>query len=200
MVFQAAPQIVEATLNAKQDGVPVVNRFNVDVGHAVTNTDLTGVFAVIDAWLTANLSPSQVSSMSYETIVVKDMSVANGAELIFVPTTLAGGAGAGALPNSTAIVASFRTAFTGKNFRGRSYMGGLPTIAEQDSTHIKVSFATNYVGIYTALISALVTAGYKLSVVSRYLNNVLRTIAVITEVISVIVDTKFDNQRRRTAN
>jgi hypothetical protein len=200
MPFQPAPRIVEATINMQQTGVPVVNRFNVDVGHAVTHTDLTGVFAVIDAWITSDLAPSQVNQLFYDTIVVKDMSVANGEELIFVPTTTVGAVTTAPLPNSTAMVASLRTASTGRNYRGRSYLGGLPQLALQDATHAKVAYADSYLTIYENLIDALTTAGYKLSIVSRYLANALRAIAVVTEVISVIVNTKFDNQRRRTAN
>jgi hypothetical protein len=200
MTFQPAPQIVEVTLNSKQDGVPVVNRWNVDVGHAVTHTDLTGVFAVVDAWVTSTLKTNQVTSMLYETIVVKDMSVANGEELIYIPTTPHGQLAIASLPNSTAVVASLRTANTGKNFRGRSYMGGIPTNAQVDSTHISAAYAAGTVSVMTDLISALSGAGYKLVVLSRWLNKILRVTALATEIISVIVDTTMDNQRRRTAN
>jgi len=200
MGFQAAPQIVEVTLNALQNGVPVVNRWNIDVGHSVTHTDLTGVFAVIDAWVTSSLKYSQVSALSYETIVVKDMSVENGEELVYVPTTLAGAIGTAPMPNSTAAVASLRTALTGKNYRGRTYLGGLAQAALEDSTHLKVSSALTITTLFTDLIDGLTTAGYKLVVLSRWLNLALRATAVATEIISVVVDTKFDNQRRRTAN
>lgn len=200
MAFQPAPHVVEVTLNASQTGVPVVNRFNVDVGHAVTHSDLTGVFAVFDAWITSDLAPSQVNQLSYDTIVVKDMSVANGEELTFVPTTTNGSITTAPLPNSTAMVASLRTSLTGKNFRGRSYLGGLPQLALQDATHVKVAYAESYLTLYENLIAALVTAGYKLAIVSRYLNKAARVVALVTEVVSVIVNTKMDNQRRRTAN
>ena len=200
MTFQAAPQCVECTFNQSQNGVPVVNRWNIDVGHAVTHSDLTGVFAVVDAWVTSTLASNQCTTVSYDTIVVKDISVPNGEELVYVPTTPHGSITTSALPNSTAIVLSLRTALTGKNFRGRTYLGGLPTIAQDDATHIKAAYAAGYVTVMTDLITHLTTAGYKLVVLSRYLAKALRLVALATEIVSVIVDTKFDNQRRRTAN
>lgn len=200
MTYQRVPHCVEVHLNASQDGVPVVNRWYVDVGHTVTHEDLTGVFAVFDAWVTGSLSDRQVDSLHYETIVVKNVDVENGEELVYVPTTTQGTQTANPAPNSMAVVASLRTASTGRNYRGRTYIGGLNVGTMSDSTHIDSSTATAYAGVMTDLIDALETATYVLVVASKVLNGVQRAVAVVTEVVSVIVNTTIDNQRRRTAN
>jgi hypothetical protein len=200
MTFQAAPQCVEATLNADQTGVPVVNRWNVDVGHAVTSADLSAVAGAIDAWITAYLAPSQVNQITYNSIVVKDISIANGEEITHLPTTPNGSVTSAPMANSTAAVISFRTASTGRSYRGRMYLGGLPQLALQDATHMKAAYAASYVVIGNQLSLALDGIGAKLVVLSRWLHLALRAVAIATEVITVIVDSKFDNQRRRTAN
>jgi hypothetical protein len=51
-----------------------------------------------------------------------------------------------------------------------------------------------------ALISAISGLGFKLVVLSRWLNKVLRVVALATEIVSVVVDNKIDSQRKRTAN
>lgn len=200
MAFQRVPNCVEVTLNMTQDNIPVVNRWFVDVGHTVVHSDLTGVFAVVDAWVTSTLSSFHVTTIHYETIVVKNHDVANGEELVFVPTTLAGTNTQVPTANSTAMCASLRTALTGKNFRGRTYIGGVSRNYLADSTHIVPSGAVQVANIMTDLVNALNTATYTLVVVSRFLNNAKRVVAVATEIVTVIVDTVMDVQRRRTAN
>jgi hypothetical protein len=200
MTFQPAPDCVEVTLLQSQDGVPIVNRWNVDLGFTPTHDDLVLVWGVFDDWITTTLSPNQATALHYESLTVKDISVEAGEEYIAPPTTGAGGAADTPLPNSTAIVASLRTAHTGRNFRGRTYVGGIVEAAQDTPTLFTAGYAIGIVTVFETLVDALTDAGYKLVVLSRWLNNVRRITALATEIISIIVDTKMDNQRRRTAN
>lgn len=200
MAFQPAPNCVEAKIVMSQNSIPVVNVFNVDVGTSPTVTELSGVFAVMDAFITSDLAPLVHPSLHFEQIVVTDISVANGMQQIYTPTTIAGSATGAAEGANVAYVASFRTAHIGRNYRGRTYMGGIPVSSLADAQHVTSGFAALVNAAYADLISDLVTAGYKLVVVSRWLANALRAVALVTEIISVITDTKIDSQRRRTAN
>jgi hypothetical protein len=200
MPFISTPQAVEAKLIMSQNSVPLVNIWNFDVGHAVTLTDLTGVFAVVDAFVTAELRNLMHVSVSYDQIIVTDISVPNGQQIINTPTSPNGlntGVAAGA---NVAFVASLRSAQTGRNFRGRSYMAGLTASVLADAQHTSTVYAAAVNTSFVNFINAAVTAGYKLCVLSRYLNRALRTVGLLTEIISVITDTKIDSQRRRTAN
>jgi hypothetical protein len=49
-------------------------------------------------------------------------------------------------------------------------------------------------------IDQLLTIGKVLVVVSRFADKVARTVALTTDIIGLITDTKIDSQRRRTAN
>ncbi len=200
MPFQAAPQCVEAKLIMSQNGVPLVNIFNIDVGHAVTISDLSGVFAAVDAWVTAHYAPIIHTSVQFQQLVVTDISVANGQQQIYIPTTTTGLQSGTAAAANAAFVGSWRTAHTGRGYRGRTYAGGMVTSDFVDAQHVSLSTAGSYNTIFTALITAVATAGYKLCVLSRWLNKVLRTVALLTEIISVVTDTTVDSQRRRTAN
>jgi hypothetical protein len=200
MAFQSAPHCVEVVINAKQDGVPVVNRLNIDVGHTVVGADLPLVAAVIDGWITSDLAPQQVNDIKYESITVKDIEHVNGAQIVYLPTTTQGAVTDPPLPNSTAMVASLRTALTGKNYRGRFYFGGMHVNQLVDSTHVSSGVAAGYGTAIADLLTLLNAATYKLVVVSRYLATARRAVAVATEVVSVITNTLLDVQRRRTAN
>jgi hypothetical protein len=191
---------VEAKLVMNQNGVPVINRWYVDVGHAVTPTDLSGVFAVIDAWVTAHYSTIVHTSIKFDQIICTDVSVANGQQDIQVPTTLAGTVTGSAEAANAALVASLRTAHTGRGYRGRTYIPGLSTTYLTDAQHVSTTYVAFANVAFVDLVNAMVTAGYKLCVLSRWLNKVLRTVGLLTEIITIITDTKVDSQRRRTAN
>lgn len=200
MAFQSIPNCVEVTLTANQNDVPVVNRWYVNVGHDVTHDDLTAVFAAVDAWVTSSLAPQQVDNMFYDEIACKDVDHENGELVTFTPTTTHGGVTDPPIPNSTAIVASLRTNLSGRNFRGRTYFGGMHQNQLVDSTHTSTGVAAGIATLITDLMDALEVISAVLVVVSKVVAGVLRVVAVVTEVTSVIVDTKLDVQRRRSAN
>lgn len=200
MAFQSAPHCVEVVINAKQDSTPIVNRLNVDVGHTVVDADLPLVAAVIDGWITSDLAPQQVNDVKYESITVKDIEHANGAQILYVPTSTQGAVTDPPLPNSTAMVASLRTALTGKNYRGRFYFGGMHQNQMTDSVHVSSGVAAGYGAAIADLLTLLDAASYKLVVVSRYLNTARRIVAIATEVVTVVTNTILDVQRRRSGN
>lgn len=200
MAFQSAPHCIEVTINAKQDNVPVVNRFNVDIGHTVVEADLDAVLSEVDGWITSDLAPLQVNDLKYESITAKDVEHANGQLKLLVPTTTQGSVTDPPIPNAIACVASLRTTLTGRNYRGRFYFGGMHVNQLVDSTHTSSGVTAGYGAAIAALITALDVVGGKLVVVSRYLATARRVVAIATEVVSVISNTILDVQRRRSAN
>jgi len=183
-----------------QNGVRMENVWNVDYGAPVTPIGLALVNNVFDAWITANLASVMHSSVKYDQLVATDISVANGAQDLKVPTTTQGAGVAGEAAGNAAFVASLRTLNTGRNFRGRTYVAGMNQSSLINAQNVSTATAAAYNVVFVNLVNALSTAGYALCVLSRYLNNALRVVGVLTEVISVITNTKIDSQQRRTAN
>lgn len=200
MPFQAVPNGIQAKLLMTQNGVRMVNIWNIDNLVAVTPGALANVGNIIDAWLTSDYSILMSTSVKYDQIIVTDLSVPNGGQDIRVPTTPNGANGTAVIGGNTAMVASLRTAKTGRNFRGRTYMPGLQQGDLQDAQHATVVFAAAVNGHFVNLIALLAAGSAKLCVLSRYLNNAVRAVGLLTEVIAVITDTKLDSQSRRTAN
>jgi len=200
MAFQPAPQCVKAELNGLQNGVPIVNIFNVDVNGVPTLTDLGNVATEVGTFW-GNLKTVLHSSYILQDITVTDISVANGQQVI--DTTHSGETGlvtTAPMAANAAMVVSLRTPFIGRSFRGRIYFGGLPEASLADAQTFTSGAASAMAGAMAAFITALTAAGYALSVVSRFALGVARVTALLTDVVALITDTKVDSQRRRTAN
>lgn len=201
MDFQEVPNGVRVVLEATQNTVPNVNVYHVKCAGAPTDANLTDIAEVFRDWWVANIQPNLHVSYILNTITATDISVEDGHQVQIVLTTgNAGGVSTAPLAANAAVVLSWRTANIGRSFRGRTYIGGLPEVALSDAQHIGSAAATAYTAFGTSLIDALETAGFILSVLSRVANGVVRVAGLLTQIIGIVVDTKIDSQRRRTAN
>ena len=201
MVFQSTPHGVEVEVKGRQEDVPVVNVYHVNVGATPTPTDLDNIRDIFSTWMTSTWLPNVHTSYTLDSITAKDIEVEDGPESAIAFTTDNTGA-AGGEPSAAnaALVISWRTARTGRSFRGRTYLGGLPNAELVDPHNVNPTYAGTVAAIGDALMTALTAAGYTLSVLSRISAGVARVTGLLSEIIQVITDTKVDSQRRRTAN
>jgi len=194
------PNGMKCEFNATQNGVPVVNRVYVTTSSAPTLGDMDDLVVAALAFFN-DYKESTHESYVLNDITVTDVHVANGPQVIFPLTTgntgLVTGTAAG---GNVAIVASLRTAFTGRSFRGRWYFGGVPTAAMANAQLATTGTASALAGYFSDFIDALQDIGMTLVVVSKFAAGVARVTNLATEIISIIVNTKLDSQRRRTAN
>lgn len=200
MALGIVPNGIKLEFNGVQNGIPVVNRVFITQAGSVGSADLT---AVIFEGLTFfnNIKTLMHPSYSLANITATDVSIANGPQTILPLTTSNVGTGSGtAVAANAAVVISLRTNFTGRSFRGRFFAGALVQGSMADAQNISTGAAINYSDHFNSFIDALVVAGKTLVVVSNYASGLVRIVALATEIISVIVDTKIDSQRRRTAN
>jgi hypothetical protein len=200
MPFIPTANAVEVKLISQQNSVPIVNVWNVNVSHPVTLSDLNATLAIFDAWLTSDYKTIIQPSVTFQQWILTDISVANGQQIISTPTAPNGTASGVQSAANAAFVASLRTAHTGRGFRGRTYVPGVPQAFVVDAQHMSTGYATSVNVVFVNLLNALIAGGSTLSVLSRYLNKALRIAGLLTDVISIVTDTKIDSQRRRTAN
>jgi len=200
MTVGIVPNGIKIEMNYIQNGVPVVNRFFVTKTSAPTSADLDDAITATLAFYN-DLQPHQHPSLVLQNITATDVHVANGTQTILPLTTAnAGTAAGGPAAANAALCVSLRTNFTGRSFRGRMYLGGLPQAELADAQNYGASQASTVAGIVMDFIDALTTINQTLVVVSNFAAGVVRVVALATEIISIIVDTKIDSQRRRTAN
>jgi len=201
MPFQALANGIKIEFNAMQNGVPVVNIHNVISPTGVDDSVLEDCALAMDEWWTDDGRALHHSTYVLQNITLTDISVENGHQLIFTSITNPAGTGTGAAAAANAaVVVSWRTANTGRSFRGRTYVGGLANSTLVNAQTIETAAQTAIITAYAGLLAALEAINLTLVVVSRFAAGVARVAALGTEIISIIVDTKVDSQRRRTAN
>lgn len=200
MTLGIVPNGIKIEWNMLQNGVPIVNRMFVTQDTSPTDGDLDDtVVAATDFY--NDFKTLQHSSCVLQNITVTDVSAANGRQVILPFTADNTGTGSGvAMAANAAAVASLRTVFTGRSFRGRFYLGGIAGVNQASAQTFITDLATNIGTHIMTFIDTLNTVNKTLVVVSNYASGVVRVIALATEIISVIVDNKIDSQRRRTAN
>jgi len=200
MALGIVPNGIKVELNGVQNGVPIVNRFFVTQTSTVGSGDLDDV--IVETLAFWNVYKAALhNSFTLQNITATDVSVANGIQTILPLTTgNVGAAGGDPAAANAALCISLRTNFTGRSFRGRMYIGGLPTLVFADAQNVDTTTAATFAGWFEDFITALGTINKTLVVVSNYAAGVVRVVALATEIISIIVDTKIDSQRRRTAN
>jgi hypothetical protein len=101
-----------------------------------------------------------------------------------------------AAPANVAVVASWRTGHSGRSYRGRNYIGGIPINSYEGNT-VDPDYVAGWIGAYTALISAAAAEDYTWVVGSAYHNNAPREAGIVTPITNVLVDNRVDTQRRR---
>lgn len=201
MAFVPVPRVVKGVIEWSQNGTPVVNVFHVDVGHSPTVGDCAIMGGVLLAWWEVTLAPNMHPSMVFSNITCTDISVPNGVQDIKTVTTVPHGTATGAaLPGQTAVCVSQRTAFTGRSFRGRTYIGGLVDGYALNAQFLQPAAVAAVAGWYTTLQGLFNAVSQTLGVVSTIANKVHRVTGLITEITSILVDNKIDTQRRRSAN
>jgi len=200
MTIGIVPNGMKCEFNAIQNGIPIVNRVFVTTPSAPTTTDMNNLItAAVDFY--QSLLPFQHPSYIMQNITVTDVHVANGTQIIAAQTSGNVGAAPGvpAAANAAQVV-SLRTAFTGRSFRGRYYVGGLAAVNQSDAQNWTTAQSVSLSGLFQDFITALDAVGQTLVVVSNFAAGVVRVVALATEIIALITDTKVDSQRRRTAN
>lgn len=201
MAFQSVPDGIEVVFKAIQNGVPIVNVYNVKDTSPHTLTLLNSWIALFETWWHANLQPILNNSYVLQEIVATSLVLSTGPQASASLTTGNQGALTGTQEaGNAALVVSWRTASIGRSYRGRTYVGGLDSAAIATAQQVTSSFATAISAAYAALVTVVQGFGGTLSVLSRYLSGALRVVGVLTEITSLIVDLKIDSQRRRTAN
>lgn len=201
MAFQAVPDGVEVVFTALQNGVPVVNVYNVQDTETHDEARLGEIADAFKSWWSTNVQPSIHESYVLQSIKATNLTSSAGPQVIRNYTTAnAGGIGGVATAGNAAGVISWRTALIGRSFRGRTYMGGLSATELTSAQFLSAGTVSALATWGTTLLDAMDALGCKLAVLSRFAAGVLRVTGLLTEIISVVVDSKVDSQRRRTAN
>lgn len=197
MAFIRLPNCVKIELIFRKNNAPVVNIIwgEYDVGPGLI--DLQDLSEAVEDWWNTVRKDQCVASMALEEVRVTDWNEENGMQYVNIVSPPIAGTNAGTdLPSNVAAVVSFYTPYSGRSFRGRNYLSGIPE-ASISANSIGTAYLAAMISDYAALAAAMLTLGYRHTIASFYSGGAPRAVGVSTPVIDYGGDNVVDTQRRR---
>lgn len=145
-------------------------------------------------------------SASFIGVQVKDLRAPNNPTILSSGAAAPGTAAGVPVSQGTAMCITLNTAFAGKGFRGRAYLGGLAEATLADARHFTGPAQTAGVGFIQAVQTATTAQGLPLVVAQRALQAgttssgaqlPARPAGVVPVTQIVTVGTRIDSQRKR---
>lgn len=197
MPFQPVEDGIQVLVNYRELGQELQSQLYFQTDEPATEGRLTDVAQMVADWLTNSWTGVACNFATVVSILATDVSVSGGAQVTFTPIGgIVGALSSPPLPTGTTVTASWRTGRSGRSFRGRTYHVGL-TETQVDGNALTAPSQSALQQAYTDLIIAANVIDAPLSVCSRVSNGVLRNPAILTPVLSCLVDQYIDSQRRR---
>lgn len=211
MPFIPALNVAKCTLHQALHGEDISNTVYVEKSSSWSVSDLTGLATVLADWWNNNLAPNVSVNLSLERLTLRDMTTeeAPGIE-VQAPALSVGEIASQAAPGNVALAIKLVTGLTGRNRRGRLFLGG---IAEDDTEGNVIDDVrlTPIVQAFNDLRTEIADATYAWVVASFYNGYELveypdgtirkkptpRATALITPITSCTADNALDSMRRR---
>lgn len=176
----------------------VENVFYVEVPGGVDAPTIQDTANQVGNWVEDSYLPFLSASLTFLNVEAKNLSIADGGVAIYnaAPGTVGGIASPGE-PGNVSYCVSLRTASSGRSFRGRKYVPGIPTNKHTGNV-VESTWSGDIVNALNQLITVLAGFDKVLVIVSRIADGVDRITGLSTPVISASVTDMFlDSQRRR---
>lgn len=196
--FIPAPKVLQVNMIGTYQGQRVENVFHVLYDVAPNQADRENLATNFHTWYTNNLKAQLHSLYQLELIRVVDLTSQNApsSELVINPPEV-GSVGGSQSVASNAMVITQRTGLRGRNYRGRTYVGGLPGGSVATAVDWDLTKVSNMLTAFAALLTIINAAGKQLVVLSKFLNKAPRGQGVSTPITGFSADTHIDAQRRR---
>jgi hypothetical protein len=173
MAFQAAPAIVQTTIEGRVDGQLTVNDLFWFATGAITSSTIASLVNILASWVVGSYAPLLSRDWTASRIRGFDLSTPIGAqnEIGVIAT---GGVDVEAAPNNVAACVSIRTAQRGRSGRGRNFVPAIPNSIITLNT-LDPAWMTDMLNAYNGLVGAgSFVAGYEWVVLSRVTGGVPR--------------------------
>lgn len=197
MAFIPLPDGIRIVMEYTLDSKTVVNVYHLKDDLPITPTRLLQAVTIFREWWDNHLSAEISEDLVLQQVIGTDVSVENGTQEFDVPNpSIPGQDVIGATPSNVALVTTLKTAFTGRSFRGRSYIAAIPKTSITDND-VGLTKATNILNDFSLLVADLLSSSFSLTVASYVSGGAPRTTAVNTPVTILSVNIRVDTQRRR---
>lgn len=180
-------------------GIVAINRHYFGTEGTPDSTILTALAAGYVDWLTENYLPALTTNWKLTEVIVRDMSIEAGEEVVYTTgLPLAGTNSSTLTPNQVSYTVTWLTGFVGRSFRGRTYGIGIPySYSEPTGRQITTVAQSALQAAWDAFLTVMSAAGGTLEVVSFFEGGVPRTTGQKTIVAAPRVNFPLATQRRR---
>lgn len=205
MPFVPVPGVIQVDVIYLIDSQRVENTMYFEKGDGWTLEDISTWLEELNTLIQSDLLPFLSSSLQLIELVARLLDTASSIGLSFVPSpTPSGGVTGDYMPNNVTYTISLKTGLTGRSFRGRNYVPGLPK-GDADGNTIQSDLRTGLLAFYNLLITNAAAFGNPMVVVSRYSGvdpvtgkPIPRVTGLSTPVTTAATfDQTLDSQRRR---
>lgn len=204
MPFVPVPNTIAVDVVYLYAGQRVENTLYFERGDGWDTTSITTFLNDLQAWISQELMPVLSQAIQFIELAARLLDTASSIGIVnTVSPVVSGGVAGDAVSNNVSYTVSFRTGLTGRSFRGRNYVPGIPVTSVASNT-IGAGFRTALLAYYTGLMALGVDNGITWVVVSRFSgvdsngDPIPRVTGVTTPIVSVgTFDTTVDSQRRR---
>jgi hypothetical protein len=211
VVFVPCPNVVQIEMLFTASTQPCENVYHVLLGTAPTPASMLTLAGLFDSWDSTHLSGARSTQTFLQKVIARDLSTAGAPAVEFdVSPSRVGTAGGNPQPNNVTLSIEWRTGFTGRSFRGRTYHIGLADSGlGSDAQEVTSIYAANILAVYEALLTTVgTTSSQQMVVLSRYhgvdpvtKRPIPRAAGVATPITNcVLADPFIDSQRRRLPN
>jgi len=198
MAFQSVPDTIECVIDWLINGETAANTLKFTKVGGYSSTDLDNILLTMDGQVATYFLPLLSSDIEY--VQVRARGLANDPDIVAANGNSAG-PGAIAeptLPNNVSLCTTFRTALTGRSYRGRFYSPP-PIVSQMDTANlVGTSYAASLLAAINAVIFSGPDNGFVHVVVSRFSGGSPRGFGIATPVTSVVNrNRRVDSQRGR---
>jgi len=200
MAFVAMPNIVQIEWRYTLFGQQCENRVYVDHFGAPTQADLDGYALRAWTWWVDTYAANVSSAVNLREVVTTDMGNQNGNVSHYAPSaTVFGEDVSTPLPNEVSFAVTLTSNSRGRSARGRWFVAGVPTAAQQDANNLTVVKAGAFVSALQVFINAMEAIGKAVVIVSLRSNNAPRPGGPVyfPVIAAAFTDTLLDSQKRR---
>lgn len=176
----------------------VENVYDVEAPTGIDAAALADCRDAFVAWLNGTYMGSISHDCAFTGLEIQNLSIENGSIISYTsPTPVAGGANSASEPGNVSFCLSARTGQSGRSFRGRKYVAGVPVVF-RSGNQVTADWAADILAALNGLISTLNAINQVLVVVSRIADGVERLTGLSTPIDNfTYTDLNIDSQRRR---